>query len=256
MAPVAVCSGVGVRRDGRMILQKIDWRLDPGQHWVVLGPNGAGKSTFARIVAGQLFPTEGRVDLLGSKLGQVDVTQTQQRIGWLSAEVLTRIPWRETVQDAVLTGARGVTGRWRETFTAQEQAHGQELIDAWGLNDFRDKPMGVLSRGEKVRTLIARMLMSNPELLVLDEPTAGLDIVGREMLLDRLRRISGIPSVIVTHHLEEVPDHTSHALLLFDGHVTAQGTVHTTLTDANVTSCFGMNLIVEHQGSRWTARAQ
>jgi len=256
MAPVIRCTGVGVRRDGRQILAAVDWHLKPGEHWVVLGPNGAGKSTFVRVVAGQMFPTAGDVQVLGETMGRVDLQPIQRRIGWFSAELLRRIPRREPVRDAVLTGSRAITGRWRESFSAAEVERAVHLIDQWGLSDVAQRPIGSLSTGEQVRVLIARALMPAPEVLVLDEPTAGLDIAGRESLLSRLTAISDVPSVMVSHHLEEIPAHTSHALLLRGGQVQAMGPVDAVLTSEGISALFDIDLGVQRTGSRWQAFAR
>jgi len=256
MAPVIRCSRVGVRRDGRQILANVTWELGPGEHWVVLGPNGAGKSTFLRVAAGQMFPTAGRVDLLGETMGQVELQRMQRRIGWFSAELLRRIPLRETVADVVLTGSRAVTGRWRESFSVVESARCHELLAAWGLSGFEHRSIGSLSTGEQVRTLIARALMPAPDVLMLDEPTAGLDLAGREAFLKRMSAIADLPSVVVSHHLEEVPAHTSHALLIAGGKVFSGGPIDEVLTSSNISAVFGIELEVEHVGNRWQAQAR
>ncbi|MDR2347335.1 MAG: ABC transporter ATP-binding protein [Bifidobacteriaceae bacterium] len=249
--------GVTLRRGPKTILRGIDWSVAEGQHWVMLGPNGAGKTTVLQIAAARLHPTSGAAWLLGARLGRVDVFELRSRIGFASAALAGRIPPAELVSDAVVTGAYGVTGRWRERYDEADQTRARDLMGAFGVLALADRTFGTLSEGERKRVQIARALMADPEILLLDEPSAGLDLGGREELVAALTELATDPRspvmVLVTHHLEEIPPGFSHAALMRDGRLTAAGPLAETLTDQNVSAAFGIPLRVTQAGERWGA---
>jgi iron complex transport system ATP-binding protein len=252
--------GVGVRRDGNMLLRNIDWTAHEDERWVVIGPNGAGKTTLLQVAASLLFPTEGEVEILGERLGHVDVFELRPRIGFSSAAVAEKVPPGEKVIDLVLTASYAVLGRWQEEYESSDVTRAVEILDALGCAHLIRRRFGTLSEGERKRVQIARALMPDPEVLLLDEPAAGLDLGGREDLVRRLSllaRDSCAPmSVLVTHHVEEVPDGFTHAMLLRRGSVVAAGPLPEVFTERNLSKCFGVSLLVEYRQARWTARAQ
>lgn len=249
--------GVGVRRDRSMLLRDVDWTAHEDERWVVIGPNGAGKTTLLQVAAAQLFPTTGSVDVLGERLGEVDVFELRARIGLASAVVADRVPPAEKVIDLVLTASYGVLGRWKEDYESSDVTRAVELLDALGCAHLIRRRFATLSEGERKRVQIARALMPDPELLLLDEPAAGLDLGGREDLLRRLAVLARDPAapmmVLVTHHVEEVPDGFTHAILLCRGGVVAAGELDEVFTDRNLSRCFGVPLFVERRQTRWSA---
>ena len=250
-------SGVGVRRGTSHLLAAVDWSVDEGERWVVVGPNGAGKTTVLSLVSARMFPTTGSVEILGETLGQVELAELRPRIGFASSILLRDIPMHEKAVDVVMTGAYAVTGRWREEYHEQDLQRANALLAAWGAGRYAERPFASLSEGERKRVLIARALMSDPELLLLDEPGAGLDLAGREELVALLARFAADPLaptlVVVTHHLEEIPPGITHALLLAAGNVVASGPIEQVLTDEHLSACFGLPLSVSTVGGRWTA---
>jgi iron complex transport system ATP-binding protein len=252
--------GVGVRRDGNMLLRNIDWTAHEDERWVVIGPNGAGKTTLLQVAASLLFPTEGEAEILGERLGHVDVFELRPRIGFSSAAVAEKVPPGEKVIDLVLTASYAVLGRWQEEYESSDVTRAVEILDALGCAHLIRRRFGTLSEGERKRVQIARALMPDPEVLLLDEPAAGLDLGGREDLVRRLSLLARDPgapmSVLVTHHVEEVPDGFTHAMLLRRGSVVAAGPLPEVFTERNLSKCFGVPLLVEHRQARWTARAQ
>src|SRR6266516_4623290 len=251
--------GVGVRRDGNMLLRNIDWIVHEDERWVVIGPNGAGKTTLLQVAASLLFPTEGEVEILGQRLGQVDVFELRPRIGFSSAAVAEKVPPGEKVIDLVLTASYAVLGRWKEEYESTDVTRAVELLDALGCAHLIRRRFATLSEGERKRVQIARSLMPDPELLLLDEPAAGLDLGGREDLVRRIAYLALDPkaptTVMVTHHVEEVPEGFTHAMLLRRGSVLAAGPLPDVFTERNLSKCFGVPLIVEYRQSRWAARA-
>jgi iron complex transport system ATP-binding protein len=258
MSEVLDLQGVSIRRGTKTILDTVTWQVRDGERWVVLGRNGAGKTTLLQIAAGRMHPTSGTADLLGERLGRVDVFELRQRIGLASAALADRIPAGESVRDVVLTAAYGVTGRWRETYEEPDQERAADLMAAFGVADLADRTFGTLSEGERKRTQIARSLMIDPELLLLDEPAAGLDLGGREELVGALAELATDPRspvlVLVTHHVEEIPPGFTHLMLLRDGGVVAQGLLEDVLTSENLTEAFGQDLVLERSGDRYFAR--
>ncbi|SCG56586.1 iron complex transport system ATP-binding protein [Micromonospora rifamycinica] len=252
-------AGVAVRRSGTALLHDIDWQVELDERWVVLGPNGAGKTTLLGLASGRLHPSTGVAHVLGDRIGRTDLTELRTRIGLTTAAVAERIPAEERVSDVVVTAAWSVVGRWRENYDPADEARARALLGQLGVGHLADRTYGTLSEGERKRVQIARALMTDPELLLLDEPAAGLDLGGREDLVGRLAELAYDPDapamVLVTHHVEEIPPGFTHAMLLRDGGVVAQGLLAETLTGDNLSKTFGLPLVVERRGDRWTARA-
>lgn len=264
LAPVDVdlvvsLDGVTVRRAGAALLHHLDWQVELDERWVVLGPNGAGKTTLLNLAGGRLHPTAGVAHVLGEQLGRTDVTELRTRIGLSTAALAERIPGDERVVDVVVTASWSVVGRWREEYDSGDEARAQALLGQFGVAGLANRRYGTLSEGERKRVQIARALMTDPELLLLDEPAAGLDLGGREDLVARLAELASDPDapalVLVTHHVEEVPPGFTHALLLRDGDAVAQGLLSDVLTGDNLSKTFGLPLLVERHGDRYTARA-
>ncbi len=242
------------------MLDNVDWQVKEGQRWVILGPNGAGKTTLLQIAGARMHPTTGVAGILEEVLGAVDVFELRPRIGLASAALANQIPEHEKVLNVVVTAAYGVTGRWREEYERDDERRAFRLLEAWGMSTFMNRPFASLSEGERKRVQIARALMSDPELLLLDEPAAGLDLAGREDLVRRLSELAADPDapalVLVTHHLEEVPPGFTHALLLRDGEVVAQGPLAEVLTEGNLSETFGLPLSVSSNAGRYSATAR
>lgn len=233
--------------------------MNEGERWIVLGPNGAGKTTLLQIVAARLHPTSGTATVLGSTLGKVDVFELRPRIGLSSAALAERLPTAETVRDVVLTAAYGVTGRWRESYDELDEQRAKDLLSAFDVDHLADRTYGTLSEGERKRVQIARALMTDPELLLLDEPGAGLDLGGREELVAALSELAADPAspvlVHVTHHVEEIPPGFTHLLLMKKSGIQAAGPLEEVLTADNLSAAFGVPLVVAHGGGRWLARS-
>lgn len=249
---------VTVVRDGATLLDQITWTVEEDERWVVLGPNGAGKTTLLQLAAAQIHPTSGTAVVLEETLGAVDVFELRPRIGVTSAALAERIPPRETVADLVVSASYAVLGRWREEYDQLDYERAGDLLVELGVADLRDRQFGTLSEGERKRVQIARALMTDPELLLLDEPAAGLDLGGREDLVSTLSRLAydaeAPATVLVSHHVEEIPPGFSHALLLRQGRVVAAGLLSQVLTEATLSATFGMPLVVAEADGRWTAR--
>jgi iron complex transport system ATP-binding protein len=259
MSDVLELADVTLVRSGSRLLDEVTWSVAEGQRWVVLGPNGAGKTTLLQVAAAQLHPTTGYAAVLGEMLGAVDVFELRPRIGITSAALAERIPRGESVLDVVRTAAYAVVGRWQERYEGVDDERALRLLDLLGIAQLAGRTFGTLSEGERKRTQIARALMVDPELLLLDEPTAGLDLGGRETLVATLGEIAADPSspatVLVTHHVEEIPPGFTHAMLLAGGKVVAAGEIGDTLTAPHLSACFGIPLQVTHNDGRWGARA-
>jgi len=259
MSDVLEFAGVGVRRGGNALLDDIDWSVEEGERWVVIGPNGAGKTTLLQIAAARIHPTTGVAGILGEVLGTVDVFDLRPRIGLSSAALAERIPPEEMVRDVVVTASWGVTGRWREEYDELDTGRATDLLVALGVDHLATRRFSTLSEGERKRVQIARALMTDPELMLLDEPAAGLDLRGREDLVGRLsglaEDIESPAMVLVTHHVEEIPPGFTDILMLRDGKVVAAGPIETTLTGENLSATFDIPLVVEKHGARWSARA-
>jgi len=259
MSDVLEFAGVSVVRGDNTLLDDITWEVEEGQRWVILGPNGAGKTTLLQLAAGRIHPTTGVAGVLGEVLGAVDVFELRPRIGLSSAAIAERLPVDELVKDVVVTASYGIVGRWRERYDALDHARAAYLLDALGAAHLSDRAFGTLSEGERKRVQIARALMSDPELMLLDEPAAGLDLGGREDLVARLAALAAdieAPALIlVTHHVEEIPPSFTDVMLLREGRIVAAGPVEITLTAENLSRTFGLPLVLERHGERWSARA-
>lgn len=259
MTDVLDLQAVTIRRGTTTILDEVTWTVREGERWVVLGRNGAGKTTLLQVAAGRMHPTSGTADLLGSRLGRVDVFELRPRIGLSSASLADRIPAGEQVRDVVLTAAYGVTGRWREEYESLDESRAGDLLAAFGVAHLSDRYFGTLSEGERKRVQIARSLMTDPELLLLDEPAAGLDLGGREELVAALAELAGDSRspvlVLVTHHVEEIPPGFTHLLLLRAGKAFAAGPIDEVLTAETLSGAFDLPLVVDKTEGRWSARA-
>jgi iron complex transport system ATP-binding protein len=251
---------VTVTRGTTNLLAGVSWQVELDERWVVLGPNGAGKTTLLNLASARMHPTAGHVHLLSERMGKVDVFELRHRIGLSTALLADRIPGSETVHDVVVTAAWSVVGRFREEYEVLDDVRARSLLDQLGVAALAERPYGTLSEGERKRVQIARALMTDPELLLLDEPAAGLDLGGREELVQRLAELAYDPDaptlVLVTHHVEEIPPGFTHALLLRQGRVVAQGLGPDVLTDENLSATFGLPLSVEREGGRYFARAR
>ena len=251
-------SHVSVIRPGKVLLDDVSWRVEPGDRWVVIGANGAGKSTLMQIVGTTLFPTSGVADVLGSRLGEVDVFDLRTRIGFTSTSVADQIPPNESVHDVVMSAAHAVLGRWNEEYEAQDDSRADQILGELGIRLLAHRTFGTLSEGERKRALVARALMTDPELLLLDEPGAGLDLGAREDLLASLELLAAVPEapvlILVTHHVEEIPRGFTHVLLIREGTVVASGPLGETLTAENLSRTFGMRLEVTVVDGRYSAR--
>ncbi|MFH8571519.1 ABC transporter ATP-binding protein [Streptomyces sp. NPDC017993] len=256
---IVALDGVGVRRhtSGQVILDAVDWTVRSGEHWALLGANGAGKTTVLRLVGALMFPTVGTVEVLGHRLGSVDVRELRAAIGLVTGA--QKVPQDATGHTVVLTGATGtVQPLWRKYDDAtRERAH--ELLAELDCKELADRPFGVCSGGQRARIMIARALMADPSLLLLDEPFNALDLPSREDLIDVLHRLAlvrpELATVTVTHHLEELSPAIDHALLLRDGRVQTSGPVDEVLTGERMTACFGRPIEVSRHEGRWLARS-
>jgi len=232
-------------------------RVGAHESWAILGPNGAGKTTLLDLAGALRHPTSGRVSVLGRPLGTVDLRRLRTRIGFVGHHVTEAIPTHFAVRDIVLTGKRSSLVPWMQTFDDGDRRLADELLRRVRCTELSDRPLASCSQGERQRVLLARALFGRPELLLLDEPAAGLDLPGREMLLDALSSTADTApcTILVTHHLEEIPRNATHAALLRDGLIVASGPIHTVLTDENVSTCFGMPISLSTSDGRWQARA-
>src|SRR5215211_111941 len=259
MAAVVELAGVSVVRSGSTLINDITWEVDESDRCVVIGPNGAGKTTLLQVISAQIHPTSGVAGLLGEVLGTVDVFELRPRIGLTSAALAERIPRGERVHDVVVSASYAVIGRWREQYDELDHERADELLAQLRINALADRTFGTLSEGERKRVQIARALMTDPELLLLDEPAAGLDLAGRETLVNTLGELAqdhyAPASVLVTHHVEEIPAGITHAMLLKDGKIVAAGPLRDTLTAENLTKTFDIELSLTEADGRWTARA-
>ena len=259
MSAILQLSNISVRRGDRVILGPLDWQVLEGQRWVVLGPNGAGKSTLLQILATKIFPTHGVVTVLDKEMGKVDLFELRTRIGLCGSVIAEDIPFDETVKDVVLTAAYAILGRWNEAYDLWDESRAMALLTNFGVRELGDRLYGTLSEGEKKRVQISRALMTDPELLLLDEPAAGLDLGGREDLLKRFANFSADPlapaTILVTHHIEEIPAGTTHALLIKDGVIAVSGPIDQVITSEHVSAVFGTSITVTPESGRYFARA-
>jgi iron complex transport system ATP-binding protein len=258
MNHVLELAAVSVRRGQATLLDSVSWTVREDERWVILGANGAGKTTLVQLCSAQIHPTSGVAGILGEVLGTVDVFELRPRIGYTSAAVAERIPRHEIVRDVVVSASYGVVGRWREHYDELDHERAEALLVEVGAGKLLDRTFGTLSEGERKRVQIARSLMTDPELLILDEPAAGLDLGGREDLVSTMSVLANDASspaiVLVSHHVEEIPPGFTHALMLRDGRVVAQGPIGSVMTAENLTATFGMSLLLMHEDGRYAAR--
>ncbi|HET9859387.1 MAG TPA: ABC transporter ATP-binding protein [Nocardioidaceae bacterium] len=258
MDAVLELADVTVKRGQATLIEGIDWTVEEDERWVILGPNGAGKTTLLQVASAQIHPTSGVAGILGEVLGTVDVFELRPRIGLTSAALADKIPRAERVHDVVVSASYGVIGRWRERYDELDHERAVDLLTEVGVRHLVDRTFGTLSEGERKRVQIARALMTDPELLLLDEPAAGLDLGGREDLVSTLSVLAmdemSPATVLVSHHVEEIPPGFTHALLLRGGGVVAAGPLEYVLTEEIVSATFGMPLMLSHEDGRWAAR--
>ena len=248
---------VEVHRSGRTILGPISWQLQNGERWVILGPNGAGKTTMLQLLAALTHPSRGSVTILGEAMGRVDVFDLRTRIGFTSSAMLDLLPPDEKVIDIVLTAAYAIAGRWNEDYDLWDESRAKALLTIFGVRELGEQRFGTLSEGERKRVQISRALMADPEVLLLDEPAAGLDLGGREDILNRITHYTNESfapaTVIVTHHLEEIPVGTTHALLLKSGKAIHSGPISQVLTAESIAEVFGVNVDLQQINCRFFA---
>ena len=258
MNAVLELADVTVKRGQATLLEGVDWMVEEDERWVILGPNGAGKTTLMQLCSAQIHPTGGVVGILGEVLGTVDVFELRPRIGWTSAAVAERIPRHELVRDVVVSASYGVVGRWRERYDELDHGRAEDLLVEVGAGALMERTFGTLSEGERKRVQIARALMSDPELLLLDEPAAGLDLGGREDLVATLSVLAmdeySPATILVSHHVEEIPPGFTHALMLREGRVTAAGPLPEVMTEEVLSKTFGMRLLLHEEDGRYSAR--
>ena len=259
MIPVLNLRSVSVIRDGKTILGPMDWQVNENERWVILGPNGAGKSTLFSICSTQIHPTSGTVEVLGSKLGAVDVFELRPRIGFMGSTLSNLFPEDEKVIDIVLTAAYAMLGRWNESYELWDESRAQGLLTTLGVRELAQRKFNTLSEGEKKRVLISRSLMADPEILLLDEPASGLDLGGREDLLNRFDLLATDPhapaTLIITHHIEEIPAGSTHALLLKNGKIVGSGPIAGVITSENLSIAYDMQITVTEINNRYSANA-
>lgn len=252
--------GVTRSEDGNEILRGIDWTVRHGDRWVVLGRNGCGKTTLMRIVSLYLHPSRGTVRVLGNELGRSDIRRARERIGWSSASFADMLRPQLTAVEIVMTARHAALEPWWHTYDDADRIRARSLLVRVGVGALADREFATFSSGERQRVLLARTLMNDPGLILLDEPTAALDLAGREELIatldDLARDPTTPPVVLVTHHVEEIPPAFTHVLLLHRGRVLAQGPLADTLTEANLGACFGLDVALERRDGRYAAWAR
>jgi iron complex transport system ATP-binding protein len=247
-----------IRIASSAILEPVSLTVRAGESWAILGPNGSGKSTLLDLAGGIRHPTSGVVEIFGELMGSVDVRDIRRRIGFVGHHVADVIPAHLAVRDVVLTGKRSTLVPWMQAFDADDRRIADELLGRVGCESLSRRSLGTCSQGERQRVLLARALFGRPELLLLDEPTAGLDLPGRELLLAALSStVDASPTtMLVTHHVEEIPRIATHAALLRRGRIVAAGLIESVLTDASVTACFDLEISVSTKDGRWRAQAR
>lgn len=249
-------------RDQRAILDDVDWTVTRGQHWLVLGANGSGKTTVLRIAALYEHPTSGTVEVLGETLGRTDVRVLRRRVGYASAALAAQLRPELRATDIVMTARNAALEPWWHTYTDDDRARAVECLERMGVGRFADRSLGTLSSGEQQRVMLARTLMNDPGVILLDEPSARLDLGGREQLVGALAELVADPAsppvVLVTHHVDEVPVGVTHTMLLRDGRVLAQGPIDDVLTADALSDCFSMPLRLERRDdgrlTAWASR--
>ena len=256
-APVLALTGVSLVRDGRTILDRIDWRVVPGDRWIVLGPNGSGKTSLCRLAGLYLHPSKGDVDVLGKRLGRTDVRELRTRLGMTSQALADMLRPGLQAVDLVMTGRNAALAPYWHRYDDADRERAMGLLARFGCARLATARYATLSAGERQRVMLARALMSDPPLLLLDEPAAGLDLAGREQLVAMLADVAADRAmaaiVLVTHHVDEIPRGFTHVLMLADGRIAAQGPIADTLTAENLSRCFGLRLALARQDGRWMA---
>jgi iron complex transport system ATP-binding protein len=246
-----------VRIGATNILGPVSLEVRPGESWAILGPNGSGKTTLLDLAGARRHPTTGSVSVLGHRLGTIDVRTLRARIGSVGHHLADAIPSHLLVRDIVLTGKRSSLVPWMQIYDAEDLRLAAALLQQVGCSELADRALLSCSQGERQRVMLARALFGRPELLLLDEPMAGLDLPGRELLLHAMSStVDATPTMIlVTHHLEEVPPTVTHAALLRDGRLVASGPIGDVLTGDNVSVCFGIPVSISFSVGRWIARS-
>ncbi|MFT3661618.1 MAG: ABC transporter ATP-binding protein [Gordonia sp. (in: high G+C Gram-positive bacteria)] len=249
---------VSLYRGGTKLVGPVTWQVELDERWVIIGPNGAGKTSLLRMAAAMEHPTSGTAFVLGEQLGRTDLRDLTTRIGLVSSALAARVPAHEVVSDLVVSAGYSVLGRWRERYDDFDRDRAANVLESMGAEHLMDRTFGTLSEGERKRVLIARGLMTDPELLLLDEPAAGLDLGGREELVARLGALAADPDapamVLITHHVEEVPPGFTNLLMLSEGEVITQGPLTEKLTPENLTRAFRQNIALARDGDRYFAR--
>ncbi len=249
---------VTLRRGGRVLVGPVTWSVELDERWVVIGPNGAGKTSLLRMAAAMEYPSSGTAYVLGERLGRVDMSELRARVGLSSSALSQRVPEGEVVRDLVVSAGYAVLGRWRENYEDVDYEQAVDMLESVGAEHLADRTYETLSEGERKRVLIARSLMTDPELLLLDEPAAGLDLGGREELVARLADLAADPDapaiVLVTHHVEEIPPGFSHGLILSEGKVVDAGLLTDVLTADNLSTAFGQSITLDYIDGRYFAR--
>ena len=242
------------------ILRGVDWTVGSADRWVILGPNGSGKTTMFELASGYLHPTRGTVEILGRRLGRVDVRRLRERIGLVSSAVAKKLMPGVTAEGVVVAGRHAALEPWWHSYSPDDHDAATGLLADAGFAEIADRPFGVLSDGERQQVLLARAMINDPDLLLLDEPAAGLDMGGRERLVARLGAIAAAPLsppiVMITHHVEEIPAGFTHVLLLRSGRVVSAGPIHEALSAASLSETFGLDLVLEGARGRWHSRAR
>lgn len=261
MEDVVLLRSVSVIRDGRHIVDSVNWDVRSGERWVVLGPNGSGKTTLMKILGAQLHPTSGEATILGRTIGHTDVRELRQLIGVVSGAVIRSLRPDVPAGDVVLSGVKGALETWWDEYSSADRKAARDAMNKIGVAHLADRPFNVISEGERQKVLLARALVTSPGLLLLDEPFAGLDLGAREVLLERLRVLFGDvaspPAVLVTHHTEEIPPTTTHALLLRNGRVVASGPISETLSSESLSETFEIDVSVARLDTgRWIAQVE
>jgi iron complex transport system ATP-binding protein len=260
-SPAAISlQGVTLQRDGVPVLRGIDWRVAAGDRWVILGPNGSGKTTLLQVAGAWLWPTAGTVEVLGARLGEIDVRTLRPRVALVSGAVTRQLRADLAARDVVVSGRHGALETWWNRYTDEDWEKADGLLALGGVAELGNRPFGVISEGERQQVLLARALMSDPELLLLDEPFAGLDLGARELLLVRLAAVAADPGsppiVLVTHHCEEIPPGFTHGGLVSGGQLVASGPLSDVVTSGRVSACFGLDVTVGCTDGRWWSRAR
>lgn len=244
-------------RGDTTLVGPLHWQVDAAERWIIFGPNGAGKTSLLHMVGGDLFPSKGTLSVLGEQFGRTDLTELRARLGISSNALARRVPAHETACDVVLSAGYSMIGRWREEYDAEDLDRATALLEDFAVIHLKDRPFGLLSEGERKRVLIARALMSAPELLLLDEPSAGLDLGGREDLIELLEQLAADPHapaiLMVTHHVEEIPCGFTHAMILRDGQALHQGPVNDVITSQHLSEAFGQPIVVSTSEGRFFA---